>query len=488
MDRITLAWGAFAVYLAVTLWLAWLGHKKTDSLDSFAVGKRDMGPWLVGITMGASLCSTATFVINPGFVYTHGISAFMHFGVAVGLGVAVALYTLSPGFRKAGVDRSALSLPHWIGERFGSRGLQVLFAAFSLLSITFIVLIVGGVQIMLEKTLELSPHAALLLTILFVFGYILVGGTYAHAYTNTLQGIVMLLVTVAIGAKTTGVLADGAFWSDLAATRPELLRLVNPESALFGSVFSVYVAGAVIGFAVVCQPHLLTKALYLEHDKDVRRFVHVSLGVTVVFFTLLLAGLAAHAHLQPGIPQDRVMATWLAGQFGGAGWALISVALVAAGMSTLDGILVATSTIAANDLFLPLATRALGDRDAEARGRLAWRFGQITLVVMGLAAYLVCLDPPKLLGIFGQVGVYGMLAAAVGPVVLGVFSRSEDLGFVASATAIVGATVHFALYLGGFDPNPAVTATWGILASAVTGSLLIGARRASPRARRVEAS
>ncbi len=202
MDRLGLAWAAFAVYLVVTLWLAWIGHKKTDSLDTFALGKRDMGPWLVGITMGASLCSTATFVINPGFVYTHGISAFVHFGVAVGLGIAVALYTLTPGFRRAGVEDAALSLPHWIGARFGSARLRVAFAALSLLSITFIVLIVGGVQILLEKTLHLSPHAALVLTIAFVFGYILIGGTYAHAYTNTLQGIVMLLVTVAIGAQT----------------------------------------------------------------------------------------------------------------------------------------------------------------------------------------------------------------------------------------------------------------------------------------------
>ncbi len=253
------------------------------------------------------------------------------------------------------------------------------------------------------------------------------------------------------------------------AENPQLLALTNPESNLFGSVFSVYVAGGVIGFAVVCQPHLLTKALYLEHDRDVRRFIHVSLAVTVVFFTLLLAGLAAHATLAPGVPQDRVMATWLAGQFDGVGYALISVALVAAGMSTLDGILVATSTIAANDLFLPIAehTRLAGG-DPEARARLAWRFGQGTLVVMGVVAYLLCLDPPKLLGIFGQVGVYGLLAAAVGPVLIGVLARdAASKVHAATAAALVGAGVHFGLYLGGFDPNPAVTATWGILAAAL---------------------
>ncbi len=479
MDRTTLAWIAFGAYLAVTAWLAWLGHRKTDSLESFALGRRDMGPWLVGITMGASLSSTATFIINPGFVYAHGLSAFMHLGVAVGLGVAVALFTLSPTFRKVGVQGSALSLPHWIGVRYRSTVLRVLFGAVNLLSIAFVVLIVGGVQIMLEQTLGLSPTAALALTIGFVFSYILVGGTYAHTYTNTLQGILMLGVALAIAVKTGGVLLQDGFLADLKARAPLLLAGVNPESTLYDSVFSVYVAGFVVGFAVVCQPHLLTKALYLKEDRDVKRYVQVTLGVTAIFFSLMLAGLAAHGTFAVGeVPQDRVMAAWLATQFGDTAFVLISVALVAAGMSTLDGILVAMSTIASNDLFLPIAERTfLKHRTPEARSRAAYRFGQLTLVAMGGVAFWVCYGQlPKYLGIFGQVGVYGILAAAIGPVVLGVLRpEGEGLAGVAKAAAVVGAAVLFGLYFAGFDPNPGVTATWGIFAAgAVTA---VGAAR-----------
>lgn len=485
MDRLTLAWTAFGVYLAVTAWLAWLGHKKTDSLESFAVGRRDMGPVLVGITMAAAMSSTATFIINPGFVYTHGVAGFMHFGVALSIGIGVALYTLSLRFRKAGVAGGALSLPHWIGERFGSTGLRVLFGAFSLLSITFVVLIVGGVQIMLEQTLGMSPQGALLLTIGFVFSYILVGGTYAHTYTNSLQGVLMLGVALAIGVKTAGVLLDGAFWTDLSQRLPQLTGWVNDSPvpagagipALFDSVFSVYVAGLVIGFAVVCQPHLLMKSLYLKRDEDVRRYVGVTMVVTLVFFSLLLGGLAAHAVIAPGtVPQDRIMVTWLASQFGDTSFVLISVALVAAGMSTLDGILVALSTIASNDLFLPIAQRSiLKGRSLADQQRIAYRVGQGALVAMGVGAYLICtFEPPKLLGIFGQVGVYGLFTAAVGPIVLAVSGRSGP-GWrpVAWAMALVGPGVHFTLYLTGFDPNPGVTATWGILTVPVVG--LVGA-------------
>lgn len=498
MDRITLAWIAFSAYLAVTAWLAWLGHKKTDGLESFALGKRDMGPLLVGITMAAAMSSTATFIINPGFVYTHGLAAFMHFGIAIGLGIAVALLTLSLGFRKVGVEDGALSLPHWIGARFASTGLRVLFGAFSLLSITFVVLIVGGVQIMLEDTLGMSEQGALILTIGFVFSYILVGGTYAHTYTNSLQGVLMVIVAAAIAVKTFTVLGDGSLWAKLTAETPQLTAWVNPEPvpagkgipALFGDVFSVYIAGALVGFAVVCQPHLLMKSLYLKSDADVPRYVGVTMLVTAVFFSLLLAGLAAHGTLEPGtVRQDRIMATWLQSQFSDVPYVLISVALVAAGMSTLDGILVAMSTIASNDLFLPLARNGLlKGRPPEEQQRVAYRVGQVVLVGMGLVAYLICsFEPPKFLGIFGQLGVYGLFTAAVGPVVLGVTGRSGARWRpVAWAMATVGPGVHFALYLAGVHPNPGFTAAWGIIAVPVAGlaayALTGGGRPSSSRA------
>ena len=52
--------------------------------------------------------------------------------------------------------------------------------------------------------------------------------------------------------------------------------------------------------------------------------------------------------------------------------AVITVALLAAGMSTLDGILVALSSIAANDLFLNLTERSLlAQHTPEQRARYA---------------------------------------------------------------------------------------------------------------------
>ena len=477
-----LVWGLFFLYIAATTWLAWLGSRRTRGIRSFAIGDGDMSAVVVGLTLAASLASTATFVINPGFVYVHGVSALIHLGGAVGLGIAVGLLALGVGFRRIGARSQALTVPQWIGQRYGSRALTVFFAAVSLLSLSFVVLIIGGISIVMQQTLGLSNLESLALTVTFVFGYVFLGGTYAHAYTNTLQAALMVVICVIIIASGVPLLTGGGVADRLAAIDPHLLAHINPSSDLFGSFFSVYVAGFVIGFALVSQPHILSKALYVRGDREVRRSLAIAIGVSLVFSGLLLVGLFAHLTAIPpaalidpasgAFRQDRVMAAYLATTFSPGLLAVITVAILAAGMSTLDGILVALSSIAGNDLVLPLVGRRLpATMSEEARGRLGQRASQVILVLMGVASFAIALEPPVLLGIFGQVGVYGIVAASTVPILFGILFPDYDRRS-ATAAAVVGLGLHLGLYFLG-DPahgfaNPGVTATVAILASAAT--------------------
>ena len=488
-DMITqrpLVWGLFAAYMAVTSVLAWLGHRRTKDLASFAVGSRHMNPIVVGITLAASIASTATFVINPGFVYVHGVSALLHLGVAAGLGVIVGLFTMSFGFRRFGAETNALTLPQWLGQRYASRAMTLFFAMVNLLSITFVVLIVGGLSIVMQKTLGLSNLASVTLIILFVFGYVFAGGTYAHAFTNTLQGGIMAVIAVVIVASGVHHLADlSAVTETLTAVNPNLVEAINPKSPLFDSVFSVFIAGFVIGFALVCQPHIMVKALYVKDDKAVWQYLFVCIGVSLAFTALLLVGIYAH---MIGLPaekfidpatgvfrQDLVMTVYVLESFSPTMLATVTVALLAAGMSTLDGILVALSAIAANDIFLNLFGHRIKSDDPATRLRIAHRAGQIILVGMGVITFVIALSPPQLLGIFGQIGVYGIVAASCAPILFGVVTRVR--GKVMLVSAVMGLAVHLGLYAWGMtDPalgfaNPAVTAAWGIIVSTAIATL-----------------
>ncbi len=103
---------------------------------------------------------------------------------------------------------------------------------------------------------------------------------------------------------------------------------------------------------------------------------------------------------------------------------------------------------------------------------MALRASRIILVVMGVSAFVIALDPPQLVGLFAQMGVYGLVAASLVPVAGGIFFENLNPRFVFAA-AIVGPLVHFAHYgwvtLGkGEILNPAIPATEGIAASVVT--------------------
>ncbi|HEY0591938.1 MAG TPA: hypothetical protein VGF40_09235, partial [Thermoanaerobaculia bacterium] len=497
-------------------WLAWIGHRKTDDIVSFSIGRGDMPAWVVGITLAASIASTATFVINPGFVYVHGISALMHLGVAAGLGLTLGLIVMSVGFRRIGAKTAAITLPQWVGRRFGSRPLAVFFAAINLLSITFVVLIIGGISIVMQQVMGLTNLEALAFTIVFVFGYIFIGGTYAHAYTNTFQGAIMVVVTIMILGSGLGYLRGGVgpFLAKIGAQDPNLLLVVNPSSALFSSPFSIFVCGFVIGFALVCQPHIMSKALYVKNDREVWKYLGVCFAVSILFTSLLLIGLWARvASIPPqalidpatGIfRQDLVVAAYLAKTFSPAALALVSVAILAAGMSTLDGILVALSSIASNDLVMNLVHRGT----EEERRHLGHRVSQGILIAMGAIAFWLALHPPRLLGIFGQLGVYGIVAASTVPILFGILFPSMGRR-AAAASAVAGLTIHFALSwagrwatargidlaAGGADwppalrlladtsavqlglLNPAVTATYGLFASAIAGAIGVALAR-----------
>jgi SSS family solute:Na+ symporter/sodium/pantothenate symporter len=499
-----LIWGLFIAYVLVTAGLAWLGHKKTGDIKSFAIGSGRMHPAIVGVTLAASIASTATFVINPGFVYVHGVSALMHLGVAAGVGVIGGLLLMSGGFRRVGVKVGAITLPGWLGERFKSRPLRVMFAAINLLSLSFVVLIVGGLSIVMQHTLGLNNTESLVVIIGVVFSYVLIGGATAHAYTNTLQGIIMSVVAVVIVASGLPTLSGAG--AKLAAIDPNLTKLVNPASPLFGDFFSVWVCGVVIGFALVCQPHIMTKALYVESDRDLRRSLAVTVVVSVVFSALLLVGLYARlidlpaaAFIDPAtgvFRQDRVMTAYLATQFGPELLAVITIALLAAGMSTLDGLLVALSSIAGHDLVAGGFGNFMKGMDEERRSKLAHRASQLILVGLGATAFIIARNPPELLGIFGQIGVYGIVAASAVPMVLGIFVDSADAK-LAMTCSLVALFLHFALYgaarwlvaTGGAVPfgllNPATTATLGILASGVVAAVAMAVRGRSQLPNRV---
>jgi sodium/pantothenate symporter len=500
---VTFAWALFLVYLVGTAYLGWMGHKRTRDFGSFAIGMGDLPPWVVGITLAAATASASTFIINPGFIYVDGLSAWIHIVPATALGFCTMLAALSFRFRRIGEKTGALTIPHWIGRRYGSGAFALYFALINLLAVAFIVLLVGGISIVMQRVLGVSNLVALLIVLIFVTGYVFVGGTYAHVFTNVLQGALMIGVSLVILGSGLHLLVGGdGFFAALAAQDADLVAWVNREGALFNDVFSIYVAGFVVGASVVCQPHILTKALYVKTDRAVTRYLWIFTAVFLLFLLLGTVGFFARLTLAPeqlvdpatqAFRQDLVMTVYLQEALPPWVFTVISIVLLAAAMSTLDGVLVGVSTITANDLVLNLVERfGRGGLSEQDRQRIAMRASHVILVALALITFVICLDPPRLLGIFGQVGVYGMVAAAVPPLLIGVLFRHVSLP-IAWTASVACISLHFGLYFLGarFFPtapftfaNPGVTLSLAVLLSVIPAVVAswVFAVRAAPAA------
>jgi sodium/pantothenate symporter len=443
---VTIAWVLFAVYLVATTWLAWRGGKLTGDAAEFAIGGGRMNPWLVGVTLGACLASSATFVIFPGWVYAEGLAALIGFTLPFLLGIGVGLWLLAPRFQAIGASEHALTLPHWMGARYRDPVLRRLFSALGLLQVAYLILITVGCATVMEKALGLPYQASVVGVVVFVFGYTAFGGSYAHALTNGLQGAVMLVMAVVIFASGWRYWLDGSVVAELVAS-----GTTAPGSVLFSTPWEVWGVSFAMGAALTTQPHLLTKALYVRGPRALTTVVVVGVATYTVYALVLFAGAYARIALPDDLDRKVVVATYIATAMPWP-WlaAAVSVAILAASMSTLDGLLVAISTSVSNDL-LP--------------GRGTVWLNRIVMVGLAVVTVGASLTPPALVLTVGQMGVYGLVAASAGPLLVGLFVQGPLDARWARVAPIVAVGVHFGALFGGVTANPGVAAVMAIAAS-----------------------
>lgn len=479
MNETLLIWLFFALYLIVIVGVSVHSRRKAASIEGFAVGTRTVSPVWVGISLAVNLTSTATFVINPGLIYLYGWSGVVGYAIATPLGIFLGLILFTKQFRRVGDEFTILTVPQWIGDRYGSRAMKIYFAMLSLLQITFLVLIVVSITVVLERALEIPQFVALLIVIGTTFGYVLFGGAAGHIRSNSIQGILMAIVAVLLLGSGWAVLSEGwgPFVERLQAVGPHYASPVNPDSLLFRSVFEVVIANFLIGIAIIMQPHVMSKALYLRSERDVNKYLLSAFVAAIPFFAVLAVGLLARLYL-PGevLAPDVVMATYMVEVFNPVLRAVVVVGILAAGFSTMEGIMIALSSIFANDVLKTILPKRMTEGvDWKDKGLRYARYFLIALAPITLFLSWRQLVAPSLsVAIFAQNGVYGLFASTFVPVLAGMFIPHLKRQWVmfASVTAFV---VHFGMYyfqIGPYWNNPAVPAATALLIS--TGIMLIG--------------
>ena len=501
-EQVLGTWILIALYSSAILYFVIKGAMNMKSMKDYAVGNISFSPYFVGMSLAAAMTSAATFIINPGLIARFGLSGVLSFGIFFPIASMISLVVLTKSFRKYGESVSAVSLASWIGKRFDSRGYSLFIAFLSGLLITFIVLILVALTKVFSSALNTNEIYTLAAIVIFVFGYMMFGGANSMVYTNAIQAGIMIVVAIILLTSGFSHFENGiaGFFQKLKEIDPVLVQSTNEGSPLFRDFWEIALAQIIIGIAVVCQPHIITKSLLLKKESDVNKFLVTSIVVELLFFAVVFVGLYARLEFPDltidGVVMntDSIIPSYVIRVFS-IGWVAVLVGifvvmgLISAGLSTLEGLIQSVSTSITNDIINPLFGKYVKN------DKSYMRINRIAIIVLAVAGFLMSreqlLHPKLSVAILAQNGVYAYFSIIFVPIVLGIFGKNVGLKapLWASITAFV---THFTVYYGfpfllnsnimsfgyfdkyfvGTVHNPAIAASVAIILSAVVGTTL----------------
>lgn len=451
MDLATWSWIFMVVYIGGMLAIGVIGQRRVKHADDFATARGSYGPIFLAFAFAATTASGATFLGGPGLGYQWGFASqwgnFLY-PIGVYFGVLISMRLIATTGNKFG-NRS---IPEFLGDRYQSEGIRVMVSIFSLVLFFYLAgQLVSGL-VMFEIFLGLSPFWALLITTTVLLFYVVLGGAHADILTDGVQGVMMLILAiVVIVLVLTGFGVDGGLSGlidRLETQNSNLVQPLNPESALTHSWWSI-IAVLFAHIPLGLLPHLGNKLWALKGVGDQRTFIKLAFlfGLTLGMMGLgglLARGLLGDALLLEGANPNQALPlvfielfpTWLA--------ALIGVGILAAIMSTADGLVVSSSQIVANDLYRRSIAPRLRKPPSEDRlDHQVLTISRVTTVVvlvitMGLAWTLMETN----IALIVWIGTGGMMAAFAGPLVVGALWRG-----VTRAGAYTGLASGFVTFL-----------------------------------------
>lgn len=488
------AWLFLITYIGAMIFFGVRGMRRISGSDDFATARGGYNGLFLALALTATTASGATFLGIPGLGYQFGFPVLLYavvYPLGVYFGVLICIRVVS----RAGHELGSRSLPEFLGDRYQSEAMRVLMACFSLILLFYLAgQLVAGL-VMFEQMLGLSGGWALLITTGVLLVYVTMGGAHADILTDGVQGGLMLALSVLIIAMfvmSAGHDNFGLMIDRLRTQDPTLVAATHASYPLFDSfwdIATVFVAHIPLGML----PHIGNKVWALRSGTNLNRFVVICTAFGVVLALMSLGGILARAVLGDVLLADQgganqaipalfvnLFPTWLA--------ALLGVGMLAAIMSTADGLVISSSQVFANDIYRrTLQKRLHPDATPEETDRRVLRISRwsTALVLIGsavLAWFLLHMN----IALLVWIGLGGMMAATAGPLLLGQIWRGATKagaigGFVAGAAVFtvlktgvipewpepnsgIGLVVSWLLEQ---QPNPFACAALGELASVV---------------------
>ncbi len=402
----------FIIYFMIMLGIGWIASRQTRSPLDFFLADRSLKAWVTAISSTASSESAWAVLGTVGLSYTEGLSAIWFLPGCL-MGYLINWFFIAEKIRKQSKEIKAVTLSDYIENHFNDEK-HVLRLISVVIIFSCMMAYVGAQLTAIGKTFDAIFGVPHILSIsvggMLVLGYTMMGGVRAVAWTDFIQGLIMVFGLVVVSLMA--VQSLGGFSSMLVEVEqasPTTLEWMGGKSiaAFFGSM--VGLLG--IGLGYPGQPHVVTRYMAAKNTQVIKNGTWIALGWGLLIYSsaillgicgqVLFPGLKDPEHLFPKAA-EQLLPTPLT--------AIVLIGVLSAIMSTISSqILVAASTVA-HDIYSKMLKQSLSHQ------RIIF-VSRLTVLFLGLGAILIALGETRVIFWFVLFAWSG-LGASFGPLIL----------------------------------------------------------------------
>jgi len=406
----------FLLYLLLILIVGFVMYNRNKSHQDFILGGRAMNPWVIAFSERASGESAWLLLGLPGLGYAAG---YIGMWDAIGCVSGIILYWLviAEKLRVQSEETGSITLPDFYAAKFSTLAIPIRLTATLIIIFFFTFYLAAqfnGAGKVLNVTFGIpNIYGILLGTIVIVF-YTMMGGFLAVAWTDLIQGIIMIgaLVILPLVGFVEIMEQHKSLDAALASTGANYADLTG--GATGWAAFAVIISGLSWGLGYMGQPHLLTRFMAINHAANIKISRRIAYIWAIPGFTgALMIGLVGLVYYGQGafddvenvMPQlaNDLLPSWIAGIF-------ISGA-IAAMMSTADSQLLVITSSVIEDIY----HKTLGNDNVSEKKLLY--LSRIITIVVGVMGFIISITSQDL--VFAMVSyAWAGLGSSFGPTLL----------------------------------------------------------------------
>ncbi|MGW3649767.1 sodium:solute symporter [Streptomyces sp. NPDC000878] len=443
------------VYLLGIIGVGWWGKKRAASKSDFLVAGRRLGPLMYTGTMAAVVLGGASTIGGVRLGYTYGIS-----GAAMVFAIGLGLLALSVFFSARIARLKVYTVAEMLSLRYGDTAAVISGVVMWIYTLMLVVTSTIAYASVFDVLFDVPSWVAVLIGGTIVVGYSALGGMWSITLTDMVQfvvkslGVLVLLLPIAV------VKAGG--FSAMADKLPD--GYLSPTSIGGQTIFTfvlIYTFGMLIGQDI-------WQRVFTARSDRVAAWGGTVAGVYCLVYALAGAviGMATKTLYPSLAAADQAFATIVQHALPTGVRGLVLAAALSAMMSTASGALIASATVANNDIWARLSRRtrstANGSEDSKDGDEIS--ANRLAIVVLGVAAMAIaCVlgDVIEALTVAYNLLVGGLLVPILGGLL---WKRGNLQGAMASMIA-GGTTVIAFMVTDGLLANEPIY--YGLLAGLV---------------------